>query len=1067
MRRTLLYLMAIVYMALGTSLSAEKTTINISTPDGLTEFRDALNSGTYDGQDIVVELKGNISLETVDDWTPIGNLSHPFKGTFNGNNKTISNLTILAANTSFYRGLFGWIEGATINGVILEDVSIAKKASAQGTPWTGALVGSSEKNSTIENCHVLSGTIYESDPTDRQACTGGLMGYFSGGKILLCSNNAKVIKEGIAPEKSLIGGLIGYLTGGTVDRCFNQGIVTGEGAKRTQNIGGLVGEASNSAEITNSYNIGQVTVSETSKKMNTGGIAGTISGSSTITNCYSYADIIGGISEDSYSTGGLVGDVNGGSISNSLCFSNNLTGNENNTHFIAGKLKTGSTLRNNYAWIKGEITDNYGNDLNGELWSGSTFDQPFSDGNWDTEVWHFDSKDASMPALIGFGEEQGILKNLLISTPAQLEAFREAVNNNDNYDGKTVELVADIDLKDVTDWTPIGINNVAFNGTFNGNGHTISNLKISEDNPYYFRGLFGELDGATIKDLILKDVLIEKNNDPVVVPDDNKRIATGALVAFMYNSTIENCHVISGTIYASVLTVDDSEVNTGGLIGYLNNNVENNISLCSNNAKVISDEMSKSSYVGGLIGVSAKGAVDRCFNQGEITTKGATEIQNVGGLVGAAGSNSNIINSYNVGNIVVEADTKVYTGGIAGYTTNMMIAFCYSYADITGGTSANSSTGGIVGFLDNAGIGFSLSLSEKLTGGEGEIGFVCGTLFEESRITEVYSWVKGMNADLYDSGSDNDPNQKNGLLWDGLMDSKPLVSSGDNSEYDWSAEVWNIDATDAFMPKLEDLLEGIVQPNVPNPLKASDATYHTITLEVAAGIDLYGITAGTHQIEEGGHLHLQFLPEATTATAADILFLVDGVETEFTDFGTDKYFSYILNPVSGDHTILIAMKAYTVTLPEVEGVEINVGAGVHTVPYGEKFTFTLTLDDAIDPADVHVFANGIEVEPEALRATVLSYTIDKVITSIVVVIEGTGGTTGNAHIAEGDITLSIINDQLSIINSGSAVDVAVYSITGQNVVSLRGVCGSKTITLKPGIYLVKAGTQTWKVMIKG
>ncbi|WP_277465111.1 leucine-rich repeat domain-containing protein [Parabacteroides sp. PF5-6] len=251
---------------------------------------------------------------------------------------------------------------------------------------------------------------------------------------------------------------------------------------------------------------------------------------------------------------------------------------------------------------------------------------------------------------------------------------------------------------------------------------------------------------------------------------------------------------------------------------------------------------------------------------------------------------------------------------------------------------------------------------------------------------------------------------------------------------------------------------------LPIPDTTPTPTYHTLTLDVADGIDLYNFAAGNHQIEEGGHLHLQFLPEDRTLTAKDILFLVDGVETEFTVFGGSNYFSYILNPVEGDHTILVALREYTVTLPETEGIIYNVGAGSHRVPYGEKFSFSLTLADGIDPAGVQVFANGIEIQPDALRATSLIYTIDKIITSIEISFEGVNPTS-NASLTHG-VRLSIDNGQLTIDNeTANAVDVSVYTVTGQNVVQLRALCGSKTITPRPGIYLVKAGREVYKVSV--
>jgi len=280
---------------------------------------------------------------------------------------------------------------------------------------------------------------------------------------------------------------------------------------------------------------------------------------------------------------------------------------------------------------------------------------------------------------------------------------------------------------------------------------------------------------------------------------------------------------------------------------------------------------------------------------------------------------------------------------------------------------------------------------------------------------------------------------------------------------DWLGEVV-LKMTNAGFPQSE---EGGNAFTYTFDVTLASSVYHTINLEVADGIEMYNLTAGNHQVEEGGHLHVQFLTEDRTLTTNDILFLIDGVETEFKELGENNYYSYILNPVAGDHTILVALKEYPVTLPETKGVTFDVGAGTHLVAYSDKFSFTMTLADGIDPAAIHVYANGQEIQPDALRLATLTYTIDKVITPITIVIEGAGeGTTGNADIATGDIQLRITNYELQIENTNSqAVDVAVYAVTGQSVVQLSALRGSKTISLRPGIYLVKAGSEVYKVSV--
>ena len=74
-------------------------------------------------------------------------------------------------------------------------------------------------------------------------------------------------------------------------------------------------------------------------------------------------------------------------------------------------------------------------------------------------------------------------KPYLISTAAQMAAFATAVDNGNSYEGEFVAPYANIDLGSVANWNPIGSeadeSNI-FNGTFDGQGHTISNWNITD-----------------------------------------------------------------------------------------------------------------------------------------------------------------------------------------------------------------------------------------------------------------------------------------------------------------------------------------------------------------------------------------------------------------------------------------------------------------------------------------------------------------------------------------------------------------------------------------------------------
>lgn len=113
-------------------------------------------------------------------WTPIGDsTSHYFKGTFDGADRTISNLTI-DTNAS-YVGLFGATSGAKLKNVTLDRPQV--KNSAGGTSNTGALVGFMAGSGTTEYCAVTNGSV----SSDGQY-VGGLIGNILGGTAQYCYN---------------------------------------------------------------------------------------------------------------------------------------------------------------------------------------------------------------------------------------------------------------------------------------------------------------------------------------------------------------------------------------------------------------------------------------------------------------------------------------------------------------------------------------------------------------------------------------------------------------------------------------------------------------------------------------------------------------------------------------------------------------------------------------------------------------------------------------------------------------------------------------------------------------
>ena len=204
----------------GYTVSEDGKTYEVYNAEGLKNIAKLVNDGNT-GIDIT--LTGNIDLKGID-WTPIGKDDNKaYTGTFDGNGKTITGLTVTRSNR--YTGLFGFIKG-TVKNVVLTEVNITS-----GT-FVGGVAGWSF-GGNIENCSV-SGSVSGSSGSD----VGGVVGYQQVGSITGCSSSATVK----GTERA--GGVVGVTNGGTtpLTACYATGNVTVEN-DGTSNAwaGGIVG----------------------------------------------------------------------------------------------------------------------------------------------------------------------------------------------------------------------------------------------------------------------------------------------------------------------------------------------------------------------------------------------------------------------------------------------------------------------------------------------------------------------------------------------------------------------------------------------------------------------------------------------------------------------------------------------------------------------------------------------------------------------------------------------------------------------------------------------------------
>ena len=214
----------------------------------------------------------NTALANPREWTPIGNTSHIYSGTFDGQNHTVSGLYFndTEPTTGMYVGLFG-CNGGTIQNVGVVDSYI------KCLNFAGGVCGYNGDSGTITNCH-NSGEVIAT--ATASACVGGVCGWNKW--IIECSyNSGKVSASGDNAEIASAGGVCGW-NSGTIENCYNIREVS---ATATEvNVGGVCGYNGDSGTITNCYNTGEVS--------GTGNYVGGVSGynKSTITNCYYLED---------------------------------------------------------------------------------------------------------------------------------------------------------------------------------------------------------------------------------------------------------------------------------------------------------------------------------------------------------------------------------------------------------------------------------------------------------------------------------------------------------------------------------------------------------------------------------------------------------------------------------------------------------------------------------------------------------------------------------------------------------------------------------------------------------
>lgn len=233
-----------------------------------------------------------------------------------------------------------------------------------------------------------------------------------------------------------------------------------------------------------------------------------------------------------------------------------------------------------------------------------------------------------------------------------------------------------------------------FQGTFDGNGKTITGMTISSASVEYI-GLFGYLSGATVKNLTMADGEGSNNINLATITGSANIYRQGSIAGYVKNGKIINCHNQCAVSFSVSKRGD-----VGGIAGTIKNSV---LSACSNSGGITIN--GSTAMGGGIVGVSSKSSIASCFNTGKIDVTAGSGAAYAGGIMGGDGSSdtgNNILHCYSTGNITAKAAQSCPSGGIVGGAQYVTIESCFATGAVSAESPDNSNgayAGGIIGWI--------------------------------------------------------------------------------------------------------------------------------------------------------------------------------------------------------------------------------------------------------------------------------------------------------------------------------------------------------------------------------
>lgn len=573
----------------------------IKTSEELHFLATLVNDKHIDFSGKTITLNADIDLSGIKDWAPIGkDADHPFKGTFNGNRKVISGLTVTGDYAN--AGLFGVVDGGTIQGVTVKNGKV-----------TSAAAG---------------------------ANVGGIVGWLKSGGVYSCACTAEVSGSG---QNAVIGGLVGKNDStNAVDTgyCYGTEDLKPVGVGIYTNCYYMAKSSTYDKKDTNDD-----TGARTQDEFDLGRVAYELSwGYDTtaqkklpVLSSYVYAEELT-LTKPANLQDGV--DVTIGNDSDKRT----LTGTDGKQYFYAA---SGADVP---LTIKGIPA---GQQIIFSPYAPISTDDGLAlrvrSSAEDNEYTY-----SLVEADIGWYESNKETKAYAFETAYELVGFSLLVNGElgkyESFAGWKLSLEGDVDLNNIQ-WMPIGVSS-SFDGTFNGNNHAIIGLNVDAAKGY--AGLFGWLKG-TVQNLQVQGSakasgsvsciggIVGYNDGGTVqnclsevnVNAESASASAGGVVGNSTSAGVVNLCWNEGSVTGGT---------TGGIVGSGSGTVTN----CAN----FGDVTGGTSYsVGGIAG---SGTVANSYNLGSVT----------GAANKAYGISSGmVVNSYYICKIVTEEKSGYIKNG--------------------------------------------------------------------------------------------------------------------------------------------------------------------------------------------------------------------------------------------------------------------------------------------------------------------------------------------------------------------------------------------------------------------